>query len=57
MPFLMSAPLAARLTIEGLHRRRFEIAYPWRFVAILKVARVLPYALYFWLVRRAILKA
>lgn len=57
MPFLMRAPLAARLTIEGLRRRRFEIAYPWRFVAILKVARVLPYALYFWLVRRAILKA
>ena len=57
MPFLMQAPEAARLTIEGLVRRRFEIAYPWRFVAILKVARVLPYALYFWLVRRAILKA
>ncbi len=57
MPFLMTAPLAARLTIQGLVRKRFEIAYPLRFVAILKFARVLPYALYFWLLRRTILNA
>lgn len=57
MPFLMQADEAARLTIAGLKRGRFEIAYPWRFVAILKFARLLPYSLFFWLVRRAILKA
>lgn len=56
MPFLMEAPEAARLTIDGLARKRFEIAYPRRFVAILKIARVLPYGIYFWLVRRTILK-
>lgn len=51
MPFLMQAPEAARLTIEGLAKRRFEIAYPRRFVAILKVARLLPYGIYFRLIR------
>lgn len=56
MPFLMQAKDAARLSIAGLVRRRFEIAYPWRLVAILKVSKLLPYALYFWLVRRTILK-
>ena len=47
MPFLMQAPEAARLTIEGLRRRRFEISYPWRFVLIMKLARLIPYALFF----------
>lgn len=56
MPFLMQAKDAARLSIEGLARRKFEIAFPWRFVTILKIARLLPYAMYFWLVRRTILK-
>ena len=56
MPFLMQAKDAARLSIEGLARRRFEIAFPWRFVTILKIARLLPYSLYFSLVRRTILK-
>jgi NAD(P)-dependent dehydrogenase (short-subunit alcohol dehydrogenase family) len=57
MPFLMQAGEAARLTIAGLKRRRFEIAYPRPFVAILKFARVLPYGMFFWLVRKAVLKA
>jgi NAD(P)-dependent dehydrogenase (short-subunit alcohol dehydrogenase family) len=57
MPFLMQATDAARLSIEGLARRRFEIAFPWRFVTILKIARLLPYAFYFSLVRRAVLKS
>ncbi len=56
MPFLMKAPDAARLTIAGLVRRRFEIAYPRRFVAILKIARILPYWLYFRLIRRTVSK-
>ena len=57
MPFLMLAPEAARRTIEGLARGKFEIIFPRRFVALLKIARVLPYAIYFWLIRKAILKS
>jgi short-subunit dehydrogenase len=56
MPFLMEPDEAARLTIAGLASRRFEIAYPRPFVAILKFARLLPYRIYFALIRRSILK-
>jgi len=48
---------AARRSIEGLAAGRFEIAYPRRFVAILKAIRALPYPLFFRLIRRAVLKS
>ncbi len=57
MPFLMQPADAARLTIKGLADGRFEVAYPWRFVFILKLARVLPYSLFFWLIRKGVLKS
>lgn len=56
MPFLMKAEEASRRIIQGLARRKFEIAFPWRFVFMLKLARILPYAVYFWYVRTFILK-
>ncbi len=56
MPFLMEPAEAARATIEGLAKGKFEVAYPGRFVAILKIARLLPYGLYFWLIRKYLLK-
>ena len=55
MPFLMTPQDAARRTIEGLAAGKFEVAYPTRFVAILKIARVLPYSMYFWLIKRGVL--
>jgi short-subunit dehydrogenase len=57
MPFIMDVEVAARATIDGLRKRKFEVAYPWRFVSILKFARVLPYAWYFWLMKRFVLKS
>lgn len=57
MPFLMKPEDAARRTIEGLAAGRFEVAYPRRFVAILKTLRLLPYPLFFKLISRAVLKA
>ena len=56
MPFLMAPEEAARRTIEGLASGRFEVAYPRRFVAILKAVRLLPYPLFFKLISRAVLK-
>ncbi len=56
MPFLMEVDEAARRTIAGLAAGRFEVAYPTRFVAILKFARLLPYRIYFALIRSAVLK-
>lgn len=55
MPFLMNPQDAARRTIEGLAAGKFEVAYPTRFVAILKLLRVLPYRLYFWLIKSTVL--
>mgnify|MGYP005835813397 CR=1 FL=1 len=52
MPFLMPVEAAARRIADGLARGRFEIAFPRRFAAILKLMRLLPYALYFPLVGR-----
>lgn len=57
MPFLMTSPDAARRTIEGLAAGRFEVAYPRRFVAILKTVRLLPYPLFFRLIARTVLKS
>lgn len=56
MPFLMDVEDAARATIAGLAKGKFEVAYPKPFVAILKFARLLPYRLYFALVNKFVLK-
>jgi NAD(P)-dependent dehydrogenase (short-subunit alcohol dehydrogenase family) len=52
MPALISAREAAAETLDGIAAGRFEIHYPKRFTLWLKLARLLPYRLYFALVRR-----
>ncbi len=54
MPFLMEPDEAARRTIEGLAKGKFEIAYPTRFVLILKTLRLLPNWAFFAITRRLI---
>ncbi len=54
MPFLMEPDEAARRTIEGLAKGKFEIAYPRRFVLILKTLRLLPNWAFFAITRRLI---
>jgi hypothetical protein len=53
MPFLIEPEEAARQIYDGMQTDRFEIAFPRPFVMILKLLRILPYALYFPLVGRA----
>lgn len=55
MPFLMDVQPAAKAMINGLHKKHFEIAFPRRFVFILKCLKWLPYSVYFKLTRRLIL--
>jgi len=52
MPALMPVADAARATLEGIARGRFEIHYPRRFTCWMKLLRRLPYSAYFAAVRR-----
>jgi short-subunit dehydrogenase len=54
MPFLMEPEDAARRVVKGLRGRQFEVTFPRRFSYTLKLLRILPYALYFALVRRTV---
>jgi short-subunit dehydrogenase len=55
MPLLMKSDVAARRIIRQLERGSFEIAFPRRMAYFLKFVRLLPYGLYFWIVRRMML--
>ena len=57
MPFLMETEDAVRKIVAGLHSNRFEIAFPWQLVMVLKLARVLPYPAFFWFIRNVIARA
>ena len=52
MPQLMSPEEAAAAILEGLRGSGFEIAFPTRFARLMKLARLLPYRLYFPLAHR-----
>lgn len=52
MPDLIDADQAAELIVAGLAGDAFEIAFPKRFTRKVKIARCLPYGLYFPLVRK-----
>ncbi|NKN02127.1 SDR family NAD(P)-dependent oxidoreductase [Rhizobium leguminosarum] len=52
MPALVSVEEAAREIAAGLKSQAFEITFPKRFTAMLKLARLLPYSVYFTLVNR-----
>jgi short-subunit dehydrogenase len=52
MPALISPQQAAEEIIAGLGRGGFEIHFPRRFTLWLKLLRLLPYSIYFALVRR-----
>ena len=48
----MGVDEACRRIRRGIASKRFEIAFPRRFVLLLKLARLLPYPLYFKLTER-----
>jgi short-subunit dehydrogenase len=52
MPALVSAEEAANEIIHGLERGNFEIHFPKRFTLWLKLLRMLPYRLYFYLIHK-----
>ncbi len=52
MPALMSAQAAAQALVRGMERGEFHIHFPKRFTNWLRLARLLPYRLYFGLVHK-----
>jgi len=48
MPFIMETPDAAKRIIDGLDGQSFEITFPRRFTYWLKLLRILPYRVYFF---------
>lgn len=52
MPALMEPEDAARCIADGMESSAFEIHFPKRFTIFLKLMRLLPYRLYFPLIRR-----
>ena len=52
MPALMTAQDAAAAMLDGIERGQFHIHFPKRFTNTLRLARLLPYRAYFWLIRK-----
>jgi short-subunit dehydrogenase len=57
MPFLMEVEDAAAQMISGLAGSSFEITFPRRFTWLLKILRILPYAMYLRLTRKLLKNA
>ncbi|MBB5516157.1 short-subunit dehydrogenase [Rubricella aquisinus] len=53
MPFMMKPEEAATRIVDGLEKPGFEIAFPTRFVLILKAIGALPNRAYIWAQRKA----
>ena len=52
MPMMIEPELAAKEIADGLLSSRFEIHFPKIFTGFLKILRLAPYPLYFWITRR-----
>ena len=57
MPFLMDVEPAARRLVAGLESNRFEIVFPRRFGALLRLLRIMPYRLAFAITKRMVPKS
>ena len=53
MPFIKPASFAAEKIFDGLTKtKKFEISFPFFFLRMLKLARILPYPIYFYLINK-----
>ena len=53
MPFIKSSDFAAEKIFKGLTKKKdFEIYFPWFFLILLKFLKILPYRIYFFLIRK-----
>jgi short-subunit dehydrogenase len=52
MPALISSEEAAKHILDGIREGEFDIHFPKQFSGFLKFLRLLPYPVYFWILRR-----
>lgn len=52
MPAIISATKAADEIYKGMNSNNFEIHFPKRFTRFLKFLSILPYSIYFWLMKK-----
>ncbi|THF47174.1 SDR family NAD(P)-dependent oxidoreductase [Allorhizobium terrae] len=57
MPFIVTAEEAAEHIAKGMEAGKFEIAFSWKMVLLLKSLRLLPYPLYFKLTEKMLRKS
>ena len=56
MPFLVMPDKAAKKIYDGIiKKKRFEIAFPTIYIALLKLMRIFPYRIYFLLMLKKVL--
>jgi short-subunit dehydrogenase len=56
MPMIISAEQAAEEIVKGLNSNKFEIHFPKKFSVFMKFLSLLPHRLYFFVIRRLVLK-
>ena len=54
MPALITSEVAATEIIKGLQRGEFDIHFPKKFTYFMKFLRIIPYPLYFWILKKFI---
>lgn len=57
MPFIVTSEEAADHIAKGMEAGKFEIAFSWKMVLLLKTLRLLPYSLYFKLTEKMLRKS
>ena len=51
MPFIISAEKAAQIIMKKINLNSFEISFPKRLILPMKLLRILPYSIYFFLMK------
>lgn len=54
MPLIIKPEQAAKAIAKGLLKNKFEIRFPWLFTTIMKLLEMIPYRLYFWLIKKTV---
>lgn len=52
MPFLITPEDAAKEILKGLKKEKFEIHFPKKFTLLLKILRLLPYKIFFFITKK-----